>query len=178
VIFILTGPVHSGKTTLLKKMTQKLKQGEIKMGGFLSESKWKDQDILGYDLLDLSDEKSHPFIRKKGKKGWEKKGPFYFIPETLSLAKQIIRRASNTDICVIDEVGPLELSGKGLWTALKEALRTHSCSLLFVVRISILEKFLSKINRKDIKVFDIQDEDTFAAMLKSLKPEQLRSRHS
>ena len=174
----MTGPVHSGKTTLLKKMTQKLKQQELKIDGFLSESKWKDQKILGYDLLDLSEEKSHPFIRKKGRKGWEKKGPFYFIPETLALAKQIIRRASSTDICVIDEVGPLELSGKGLWTALKEALQTHPSSLLLVVRISILEKFLSIINRKDVRVFDIQDEDTFTAMLKSLTPEQLRSRHS
>jgi len=174
----MTGPVHSGKTTLLKKMTQKLKQQELKIDGFLSESKWKDQKILGYDLFDLSEEKSHPFIRKKGRKDWEKKGPFYFIPETFALAKQIIRRASNTDICVIDEVGPLELSGKGLWTALKEALQTHPSSLLLVVRISILEKFLSKINRKDVRVFDIKDKDTFTEMLKSLTPEQLRSRHS
>lgn len=178
MIFILTGPVHSGKTTLLKKMTQKLKQGELKIEGFLSESQWRGEEIIGYDLLDLSDQKSHPFIRKTGKKDWEKKGPYYFIPETLALAKQIIGSASNTDICVIDEVGPLELSGKGLWTALEEALRIHSASLLLVVRISILGKFLSKINRKDVRVFDIQDKDTFAAMFRSLRPEQLRSRHS
>jgi nucleoside-triphosphatase THEP1 len=179
VIFILTGPVHSGKTTCLKKVIQKLKQEELKIEGFLSESIWKNQELLGYDLLDLSHEKSLPFIRKTGKKDWERTGPFYFIPETLALAKQIVGRTSHTDICVMDEVGPLELSGKGIWPALKEAIRIHSTSLLLlVVRISTLEKFLSKINRKDVKIFDIQDKETFAAMITSLTPQHLRSKHS
>jgi iron complex transport system ATP-binding protein len=178
VIFILTGPVHSGKTTLLKKMAQKLKQEGLKIEGFLSESIWKDQELLGYDLLDLSHENSLPFIRKTGKKDWERTGPFYFIPETLALAKKIIGRASHTDICVMDEVGPLELAGKGIWPALKEALRTHSCTFLLVVRISILEKFLARIHQKDVRIFDIQDKEIFAAVFTSLVPQHLPPEHS
>jgi nucleoside-triphosphatase THEP1 len=178
VIFILTGPVHSGKTTLLKNFNQQMRRKELKIDGFLSESQWKDQEILGYDLLDLTEEKSHPFIRRSGEKNWDKIGPFYFIPETLALAKKIIRRAQNADICVIDEVGPLELTGKGLWTELKKSLSRTPPHHLLVVRVSILEKFLSRINRKDVKVFDVQDKNTLDEMFKSLNFKQLRSRYS
>ena len=178
MIFILTGPVHSGKTTLLKKISQKLKREELKIDGFLSESRWKDREIFGYDLLDLTEEKSYPYIRKVGERNWNSVGPFYFIPETLAVAKQIIKRAQNTDMCIIDEVGPLELTGKGIWLELKESLlRTHPHYIL-VVRITILEKFLTRINRKDVRVFDIQDKYTSDEMLKSLSLDQLRSRDS
>lgn len=178
MIFILTGPVHSGKTTLLKNINQELRRKELKTDGFLSESRWEDQEILGYDLLDLSGEKSYPFIRKSGEMNWDRIGPFYFIPETLDLAKQIIKRAQNSDMCVIDEVGPLELTGKGFWTELQASLSSIRPHHLLVVRVSILEKFLTRINRKDVKVFDVQDEQTSDEMLRSLSSEQLRSRHS
>ncbi len=155
-----------------------MRRKELKIDGFLSESQWKDRKILGYDLLDLTEEKSYPFIRKSGEKKWDKIGPFYFIPKTLALAKQIIKRAQNTDICIIDEVGPLELTGKGLWPELKSSLlRIHPHHLL-VVRASILEKFLTRINRKDVRVFDVQDKNTLDEMLYSLHFEQSLSRHS
>ncbi len=178
MIFILTGPVHSGKTTFLKKLIQKLEQGELKMDGFLSESRWKDREISGYDLMDLNEGKSHPFIRKTGEKNWDRVGPFYFLPETLALARQIIRRAQDADICVIDEVGPLELSGKGLWPALRASFSMAHSHHLLVIRISILEKVLHKINRKDIRVFHMEEKGSLGEILESLKPDRAGTRYS
>lgn len=133
---------------------------------------------MGYDLLDLREDKSCPFIRKAGEKEWDRIGSFYFIPETLDLAKHIIKRAQNSDICVVDEVGPLELSGKGLWPVLKEALLKSHPEYLLVVRISILEKFLSEISREGVRVFDTEDKDMPKEMLKSLMHERKKLRHS
>jgi nucleoside-triphosphatase THEP1 len=178
VIFILTGPIHSGKTTLIKKTAQKLKQGGLEIDGFLSESRWRDKEIFGYDLLDLGNGKSYPFIRRTGKKDWERQGPFYFLPETMTLAKKIIGRIQNTDICVIDEVGPLEMSGKGLWPPLKKSLSINRFHHLLVIRISILEKFLSRIHRKDVRLFGVEEKNTSVEMFKSLMSEQSRSRGS
>jgi len=178
VIHILTGPVHSGKTTLLKKFILELKRRRFKIDGFLSESLWDNQKIIGYDLLDLREEKSCPFIRKAGEKEWDKIGPFYFIPETMGIAKHIIKRAQNSDICIVDEVGPLELSGKGLWPVLKETLLKSQPQYLFVVRISILEKFLFKISRDDVRVFETEDKDIRTEMLKSLIHERKKLGHS
>ncbi len=133
---------------------------------------------MGYDLLDLREDKSCPFIRKAGEKEWDRIGSFYFIPETLDLAKHIIKRAQNSDICVVDEVGPLELSGKGLWPVLKVALLKSHPEYLLVVRISILEKFLSEISREGVRVFDTEDKDMPKEMLKSLMHESKKLGHS
>ncbi len=176
MIYILTGPVHSGKTTLLKKITLELKHQRFKVDGFLSESLWDNQKIIGYDLLDLREDKSCPFIRKAGEKDWDRIGSFYFIPETLDLAKHIIKRAKKMDICVVDEVGPLELSGKGLWPALKEALSKSQPQYLLVVRITILKKFLSKIKREDVRVFDMEEKGMPTDMFKCLKAEREKKR--
>jgi nucleoside-triphosphatase THEP1 len=178
VIYILTGPIHSGKTTFLKKITLELKHQRFKIDGFLSEPLWDNQKIIGYDLLDLREDKSCPFIRKAGEKEWDKIGPFYFIPETMDIAKDIIKRAQNSDICVVDEVGPLELSGKGLWPVLKEALSKSQPQYLLVVRITILEKFLSKITREDVRVFDTEEKGMPTDMFKFLIAEQEKRRHS
>lgn len=133
---------------------------------------------MGYDLLDLREEKSHPFIRKVGEKNWDRIGPFYFIPETMDKAKHIIQRAQNSEICVVDEVGPLELSGKGLWSVLKEALLKSQPQYLLVVRITILKKILSKIKREDVRVFDMEEKGMPTEMLESLMHESKKLEHS
>ena len=122
MIFILTGPVHSGKTTTLKRIIQQVERENLVVDGFLSEAVFKDQERAGYDLFDLKKEKSIPLLRKSGKKDWQSVGSYFFLPSGLEAAQRIISRSQNSDICVVDEIGPLELSGKGFWPALKPIL--------------------------------------------------------
>lgn len=112
--------------------------------------------------------KHHPFILKQGQQDWQKIGPFFFQPETLDLAKKIIHRSSKTDLCIVDEVGPLELSGKGVWPALEVALTFSQPHLLLVVRDSIVEKVLDKIQRDDFVVHKIEQKKTPHRMAESL----------
>jgi len=165
MIYILTGPVHSGKTTFLKRVIHELREKNFRIGGFLSESIWNNNACTGYDLLGLSEEKSFPFIRRTGEKKWQKVGPYFFIPESLDRAKNIIFRNNNADLLIVDEVGPLELAGKGLWPALKHVIFQFSMNCFFVVRKNILEDFLKMLNDFDIKVFRVQDESLFAQMM-------------
>ena len=63
----------------------------------------------------------------------------------------------------MDEVGPLELEGRGLWPALEQVLFQAFPPFLLVVRDSILDKFLkTKLQGEDIKIFDIKDKDIYA----------------
>jgi len=156
VINILTGPVHSGKTTLLKSTIPVLREKKFRIAGYLSEATWKNDEFLGYDLVDLEDHRNHPFIRKHGQQDWQRIGSFFFLPETLDLAKNIIHRSEKADLCIVDEVGPLELSGKGVWPALENILKFPHSHLLLVVRDSILDDMLDKIQREDFIVFDIE----------------------
>lgn len=169
MIFILTGPVDSGKTTFLKRVIEELKRQKVKMDGFLSEAIVKDQEKIGYDLVDLGDGKSVPFIRKSGRQDWQRIGPYFFIPEGLSRAKKIILRSREAEILVVDEIGPLELSGQGLWDVLEQVIFQRFQKYLFVLRKGILQDFLKMVGRIELKIFDIKEEDVLPRLLKEIK---------
>lgn len=168
MIYILTGPVHSGKTTFLKEVVCELKETSLTVGGFLSESIVENQENTGYDLLDLREDKSFPYIRRTGEAYWQKIGPFYFIPESLAKAREIILRDCDTDILVIDEIGPLELSGKGLWPVLKKVLFQHSVKLLLIVRANLLDKFLKMLESAEVIIFDCKKKGIDIQMIEVL----------
>jgi nucleoside-triphosphatase THEP1 len=168
VINILTGPVHSGKTTLLKNTIPVLREKNFRVDGYLSDAIWKNEEFMGYDLIDLKDHRYHPFIRKQGQQDWQRIGPFFFLPGTLDIAKKIIHRSKKADLCVVDEVGPLELTGKGVWPILKDILMFPNPHLLLIVRDSILKKFIGNIQRGDFVVYDIEQNKTPARLAESL----------
>jgi nucleoside-triphosphatase THEP1 len=141
VIHILTGPVHSGKTTLLRDVTTQLKNQNIDVAGFLC----------------LYTEENAQFIRKEGNKFWQRIGPYFFIPESLDHAQNMIRLSTNADVCVVDEVGPLELEGKGLWPALKKVIALSTPEFIFVVRETILDNWHKMLKEIPVQVFDISD---------------------
>jgi iron complex transport system ATP-binding protein len=160
VIHILTGPVHSGKTTALKTVTNLLKSQNIKVGGFLSLYTEEKDRFVGYDLFDLNEETRIPFIRKEGQKSWQRIGSYFFIPESLDHAQNIIRQSTKEDICVVDEVGPLELEGKGLWPALRDIIALSSPEYILVIREPILDLWPKNLEgASPIKVFNISEKE-------------------
>lgn len=178
VIHILTGPVHSGKTTLLKNTIPLLEGGNFGVDGYLSESVWKNDECLGYDLLDLKEQRSYPFITRKGKENWEKIGSYSFVPESLSRAKKIIYRASNSDLAVVDEVGPLELAGKGVWPALAKTLFFPRSDFILVMRETILKDFLFLLKKSEVLVYTVAEEKKSFESAESLRAEIEKRRKS
>jgi nucleoside-triphosphatase THEP1 len=145
-----------------------LREKNLGIDGYLSESIWKNQELIGYDLVDLKDRRRHPFIRKQGQEEWQRIGPFFFLPGTLEAAKKIIRRSKKADLCIVDEVGPLELKGFGVWPALKGVLIIPELNALLVVRDSILKNFISIIQANDFVVYDIEQTKTRNRLTESL----------
>lgn len=157
MIHVLTGPVRRGKTTLLKKMCGRVKRRGLVVDGFLSESVEEGAFIAGYDLFDLQGETRLPFLRRRGRACWQKTGPYYMIPEALDRASALIRRAEPGRLLVVDEVGPLELGGAGLWPALAETVFRADIRSLLVVRDTCLGDFLRKPGTEDARIFSIGD---------------------
>jgi len=164
MIHILTGPVHSGKTTLLRKLTADLESQNISVDGFLSLAAKTGDESIGYDLYEIRKETSTPFIRKTGEEGWQRIGNYVFIPETLDMAQKIILSANPSDLRIIDEIGPLELEGRGIWPALAQALRLNSPDLLCVIRNTICDLWIEKLKHRPIKIFDMTDENLYPKM--------------
>ncbi|MFC2157897.1 nucleoside-triphosphatase, partial [Acidobacteriota bacterium] len=86
MIQILTGPVHSGKTALLKEAIPILQKHRT-LTGYLSLSIWEGEKHLGYDMYDIQDGTHQPFIRRTGEEEWERIGLFYFLPKALESAR-------------------------------------------------------------------------------------------
>lgn len=168
MLYILTGPVHSGKTTILKRAVQEFKKAKLDIAGFLSEAVYKGPERIGYDLFDLKKEKSIPLIRRTGEADWQRVGSYFFIPSGLEEAQGIISRSQNSDICVVDEVGPLELSGKGFWPALKPILFPSLMTFLITVRRNILDDFLGILGKPDAVVFDMKDKDVYSRLTEEI----------
>lgn len=168
MISMLTGPVHSGKSTFLDEVVFELREGIWTVGGFLSESIWDAAQCTGYDLVDLKKDKTYPYIRRTGQETWQRTGPFYFVPEGLKQARAIIRRDRKADLLVVDEVGPLELAGKGLWPALKDILFPPPTKLLLVTRDSLQDAWLQRLAPSKVEVFEFTRKDVFDRLMEAV----------
>ncbi len=152
MLFVLTGPVHTGKTTFLAGAVARWKASGLDVGGFLSVAPPGNGCDRGYALVDLKDGTSAPFLTRKGEPGWPSVGPYRFVPEVLERARGILLRDRDAAVLVVDEVGPAELEGGGLWPALAEVLASGA-RCLCVVRDAILEEFRARIGSLEPRVF-------------------------
>jgi len=168
MIFLLSGPVHSGKTTLLKRAVREFKDQGVKIDGFLSEAVFSGKKRIGYDLLDLREDRSIPLLRISGEEEWQRIGSYFFVPSGIEKAEKIILRSGEAQICVVDEVGPLELEGRGFWPALERVLLPPSTSFLISMRETILEGFLDVLGKTDARVFDMKERDILSRLIQEI----------
>jgi len=164
MIFILTGPVHSGKTSLLKTLVANLNRYRVSVRGFLSLAAYEEGRHIGYDLFDLEKQSVSKFIRKSGHRDWQKIGEFYFIPEVLKHAQKIIDECRPPSWLIVDEVGPLELQGQGLWPSLSAALERDRLITLLVVRESLLYRVRKSLGGKEIHIFSCPENEAPASL--------------
>ncbi len=166
-LLVLTGPVHSGKTTFLRDAAARWKASGLDVGGFLSVLRPDNGCDQGYDLYDLNEGTSLPFLAHEGEPDWPSVGAWYVFPSTLQKARSILSRDSEADVLVVDEIGPLELGGEGLWPAFERALE-RGARCLCVVREGILEAFRAKIVSRELLVFRHRAPDAFESLTAAL----------
>jgi nucleoside-triphosphatase THEP1 len=165
VILILTGSVQSGKTRFLAGILAGLDKATTGLSGFLSPAVYEGGRLIGYDLAVLGGEKPAPYLRRQGEPEWERVGPYFLIPDALREARRIIRESRPGDLLVVDEVGPLELGGGGIWEPLGAVLNSPGRSSLLVVRASCLEPLRARLGGRPVKVFSVEEPTARASLL-------------
>ena len=165
MILVLTGVVHSGKTTFLKNFLPSLEALQLPVCGYLSPLVMVEGRAAGYDLFDIRKGQAIPFLRTEGEAGWPKVGPYFFLPAGLEAAETAIRSHRPGEILIVDEVGPMELSGRGVRSALKEALSKPSVYCLLVVRKPLLTDLRRMLGNQQVEVFDIAARDIVPSLL-------------
>jgi nucleoside-triphosphatase THEP1 len=168
MILVLAGPVHSGKTSLLRHLLPDLEALEVPVCGYLSLAVRSDGEIIGYDLFDIKKGRSLPFLRTEGEDAWQKVGPYFILPSGLKAAEAAILGRKPGERLIVDEVGPLEFSGQGVWPALSRALDRFSFDGLLVTRKTLLKALRDRLGFRPVKVFYVGREDVQPALLKAL----------
>jgi nucleoside-triphosphatase THEP1 len=97
----------------------------------------------GYDALDLSTGDRVALCRTDVPDQLLSAGQFSFFPEGFEFGFRVLlnnRHREHPDLVILDEVGPLELDGKGWAPALSEILAGDAPLLLLTVRPKLVDR--------------------------------------
>lgn len=147
MIYILSAPIQTGKTTSLINWSAKRND----VYGILTPV------INGKRVFMNAYTKDQFPMEASGDEETLEIGRYVFSKTGFDKAIQIIRNAiSNEGWLVIDEIGPLELNGKGFYDILSELLTLRKNKTILVVRKGMTEKVkdLFMINAMDVSSID------------------------
>jgi len=153
---LVFGKPGSGKTSWCKQYISQLRSYGLSVGGVLSPETREHGKRTGYTALDVLTGEEVPFAQLSGNRpsGEEELVGRYFISRNgIEFARRAIEKAvvSQCDLVVIDEVGPVELSGRGLMPAVKLALGAE-VSILIIIRDSLKKALLRYFSGYDFEV--------------------------
>ncbi len=148
-IKIITGEIHSGKTTYLTKILLSYKN----VSGIVQLAE-KNKRFF----LDVTSGVKKELTAQKITLDTFTIGKFIFRKSAFIWAKEKLRSAlkSSSKVIVIDEFGLLELHGEGLEPVLSKIINKVKSSselqLIIVIRKSLLTEFFKKFNIKENEV--------------------------
>jgi nucleoside-triphosphatase THEP1 len=147
-VFIISGAVNEGKTSFAKRLTEVFKKNNIPVGGILLERVMAGSQTIGYDLVDIESNDKEIFLRLSEETSFERIGKYDIYPNGLEKGISILQPSGQTrnKIVVIDEVGKLELAGKGWAGSLLGLIDASENHLLITVRDSSIKAVINKWN--------------------------------
>ena len=156
-VFILTGDRKQGKTSLLKEIVSILRAKGVSISGFLSEGIHDRGKRTGFILKDIRTSETIELCSTENKFGGPSQGRYFFNPAAISKGIEILGSSNSggTGVIVIDEVGPMEISGRGWYTAMEKLCSTSGGVHIWTVRRSLAEKAARRWNTGDVHIIDI-----------------------
>jgi len=156
-VFIISGGKGTGKTHFLMKVTEVLRAANIRTGGFFSRKVTEDGVTAGYNLVDIRSNEEIGFLRLHSRDDDPAIGRFSMIDEGYRKGLDILKPENNGehDVVVLDEVGRLELSGKGWAQSLHDLIRQSRNHLILVVRESFINEVILNWEIRNYTLFPI-----------------------
>lgn len=156
MIRIITGPVNGGKSTRFLKLYEESGDG---IGLYAKKLYNEEKTIVGYNLILLPGKEEIPFICLKesiyqNENCYLIQGRFAFLKEPFEIAKRYILSSSDHIPVWIDEIGKLELKGKGYDKLLRRLLKSDR-EITITVRDSLLVDILNQYKIKEYRLLGI-----------------------
>lgn len=165
MIYIISGEIDQGKT---RKMISIYQQQQTKQGdGFVSKKIFPDDtDFTGYEIVRLSNNEKRPLAYQSQYVPQDydeiyRCGPFHFSKAAVTFAEGIIDDIIARDInpVFIDEIGPLELAGKGFTPLLEKILKTRK-DVYITVRNHCVEDVIKKFDIREHELIKVKNGST------------------
>jgi nucleoside-triphosphatase len=152
----LTGQPGAGKTTVLLRTIERLREGNLKVGGMVGSETREGGARIGFRIADLES-------RKEGwlANTWQRSGPKigrYRVClddlEQIGVAA-VLNAVACADVVVIDEVGPMELFSPAFRSAVSEALESGK-TVLGTVHYRVRDPLVVEIkSRKNTRIVEV-----------------------
>ena len=159
-LIFVTGPPGIGKTSVLLRSVNGLKNRGYEIGGMISRDVREGGVRVGFEIMDFS----------TGQRGWlahvnQPTGPKiskYRVNLTDLEAigvSSILDAIGNADIIIVDEIGPIELFSSAFRDAVVKAVESDK-PLLGTIHFGLRNSFVSSLkNREDAEIFEVTYEN-------------------
>ncbi len=159
---LLTGTPGIGKTTVLRKIADELKQRGILVGGMITEEAREGNVRIGFKLRDISSGREGWLASTKGRQG-PRIGKYVVDLEGLvEVGVRAIADALHDPkiaVVLIDELGPMELLSKEFKTTVKQSIASTK-AVIGTIHYRATDPLLQEIRRaEDIKILVITMEN-------------------
>jgi nucleoside-triphosphatase THEP1 len=167
--YILTGDKGIGKTTLVSALVSELLAKEFTPGGILQPRSWDNEECTGYDIANILTKKQLPLCRINHTGTEVAVGSYSFFKDGIEHGNKALKFSglNKCDCIIIDEVGPLELEGKGWSQSLDQITASASCPILLVVRESLCDRVTNRWKFQADSVWKLEKHNS-AELLKEL----------
>ena len=139
---ILTGLSDSGKSTVCRRVVERAGEAGMRVGGVLTEKTISGKERTLH-VRDLNDNTVILLARTNWTQTGPQHGAFTFSNEGIFLGIKAIGRGVSFDLLIVDEIGPLELKGRGFYPILHLIRKARQC--IVVIRPQIVEFFREKL---------------------------------
>lgn len=136
-VLIVTGPRGAGKTSAALELASRLRSLGVTVGGVVSPRLVEGGRTVGYLVRNLATGEERPLCSRRPPGVPFRR--YYFSPEGLEFADRALAAAREARVAVVDEVGPLELSGGGFASGIF-GIRGTRASLVITVRPALVER--------------------------------------
>lgn len=157
-IYLVIGDREEGKTAFLRKMVDDLIAEGKKVSGFLAIGIHDKEGVrCGFRIRNIETGEEAEFCVTDGNPHWEKIGRFRINPHGLAKGYEWMapERIRQSDILVIDELGPLEMVGKGWSDLIGRILQEDPKTMIWTVRRNLAAKIAVKWNVGEVKFIDV-----------------------
>ncbi|RLG80758.1 MAG: hypothetical protein DRO09_02725 [Thermoprotei archaeon] len=167
---IITGRPGVGKTTVFTKVVSALKDGGLRVYGFMCPEVRRGGTRIGFDIIDIATGRRGVLSRLCSIASSKVRVGRYCVNEYDAVrigVQALLKGLSYADVIAIDEVGPMELKVDRLRSAIYTVLRS-SKPVLAVVHRSIVSRLSKEISAATFWVNEVNRNSISSSILKRL----------